>query len=184
VDGDEQAADIHGGALQAVYAYAREDIDWWAALLGRDLRNGMFGENIDLQGFDVNNAALAEQWQVGDVVLEVSAPRIACGTFGGWMGEKGWAKRFNGAKRPGAYMRVVKPGIVRVGDPVRVAWEPETKITISEVVDGILGDYEILQRVIDFAEDNPQWDISAVMPPWREYANFTPRAKTADIRNR
>jgi MOSC domain-containing protein YiiM len=184
VEGDEQATDFHGGALQAIYAYAREDVDWWAGQLGRDLRNGMFGENIDLQGFDVTNAALAERWQLGEVVVEVSAPRIACGTFGGWMGEKGWAKRFNCAKRPGAYMRVLKAGVVRVGDPVQVAWEPETKITLSEVVDGILGDYEILQRVVDFSEDNPHWDISAVMPPWRTYANFTPSAKTADTRSK
>lgn len=101
IEGDEQATDFHGGMLQAVYACAREDLNWWARQLGRPLRNGMFGENLDLQSFDVSNAALAEQWQLGEAVVEVSAPRIACGTFGGWMGEKGWAKRFNDAKRPG-----------------------------------------------------------------------------------
>ena len=32
----------HGGTDQAVYAYAREDLDGWAAELGTPLRNGMF----------------------------------------------------------------------------------------------------------------------------------------------
>jgi MOSC domain-containing protein YiiM len=33
----------HGGPDQAVYAYAREDLDTWAAALGRVLPNGVFG---------------------------------------------------------------------------------------------------------------------------------------------
>ena len=35
---------LHGGDDQAVYAYAREDYDWWQAELGRDLRGGFYGE--------------------------------------------------------------------------------------------------------------------------------------------
>ena len=34
----------HGGPDQAVYAYAREDLDFWEAELGRPLPNGVFGE--------------------------------------------------------------------------------------------------------------------------------------------
>ena len=40
----------HGGTDQAVYAYAREDLDDWAAQLGTPLRNGMFGENLTTAG--------------------------------------------------------------------------------------------------------------------------------------
>jgi MOSC domain-containing protein YiiM len=29
----------HGGRDQAVYAYAREDLDWWTEQLGRELRS-------------------------------------------------------------------------------------------------------------------------------------------------
>ena len=36
----------HGGDYQAVYAFAREELDWWADALGRELPNGMFGENL------------------------------------------------------------------------------------------------------------------------------------------
>src|SRR5215469_14872828 len=31
----------HGGRDQAVYAYAREDLDWWSVELGRELRDGL-----------------------------------------------------------------------------------------------------------------------------------------------
>jgi hypothetical protein len=44
------------------------------------------------------------------VVLEVCCPRIPCGTFQGWLARAGWIKRFTGAARPGAYLRVIEPG--------------------------------------------------------------------------
>lgn len=44
LEGDEQAdPKSHGGADKAVYAYAREDEDWWEAELGRPVPDGMFG---------------------------------------------------------------------------------------------------------------------------------------------
>jgi MOSC domain-containing protein YiiM len=63
VAGDVQAdKDNHGGPEQAVYAYAREDLDWWAARLGDgELRSGIFGENLTLRGVDPNGALLGER---------------------------------------------------------------------------------------------------------------------------
>src|SRR3954470_23334289 len=50
----------HGGDDQAVYAYAREDLDDWQRVLGRDLASGSFGENLTTQGIDVNAALIGE----------------------------------------------------------------------------------------------------------------------------
>ena len=70
---------VHGGPDQAVYAYAREDLDRWAAELGRDLPGGVFGENLTTSGLDVTGARIGERWRIGgEVLLEVSAPRIPC----------------------------------------------------------------------------------------------------------
>ena len=100
----------HGGDYQAVYAFAREELDWWAAQLGRDLPNGMFGENLTTSGLDVDGALVGERWAVGDeVVLEVCGPRIPCATFAARMGERGWVKRFSEVGRTGAYLSVVTP---------------------------------------------------------------------------
>ena len=89
----------HGGADQAVYAYAREDLDVWAAKLRRPLPNGIFGENLTTIGIDVNGALIGERWLIGrSLLLEVSCPRIPCTTFQGWLGEPGWLKRFMRAR--------------------------------------------------------------------------------------
>ena len=107
----------HGGPDQAVYAYAREDLDFWEAELGRPLGNGVFGENLTTEGIDVNGALIGERWRVGpDVILEASCPRIPCGTFQGWLAQAGWIKRFTQAARPGSYLRVIEPGEIRAGD--------------------------------------------------------------------
>ncbi|MEI7033753.1 MOSC domain-containing protein [Streptomyces pratensis] len=163
LEGDEQAADFHGGLLQAVYAYSTADLAWWANELGRPLRNGSFGENVDIEDFDVSGAVLGERWRMGAVVLEVMAPRMACGTFGAWMGEKGWAKRFNGERRPGAYLRVVEEGRISPGDPVEVLSRPRKRITVAEAVGAILDEQDVLKRIIDMADENPEWDRTAMM---------------------
>src|SRR5215469_4248415 len=67
----------HGGPDQAVYAYAREDLDAWQAELGKPLANGAFGENITTEGVDVNGALVGERWRIGDgPLLEACCPRI------------------------------------------------------------------------------------------------------------
>jgi MOSC domain-containing protein YiiM len=122
----------HGGDYQAVYAYAREDLDQWQTELGRELRNGIFGENLTTQGLDINGALIGERWRIGaDVVLEVAASRIPCRTFAGWLGEQGWVKRFTKAARAGAYLRVIAPGEIRVGDPVEIVHRPAHDVTTS-----------------------------------------------------
>ena len=61
----DQIFDIehHGGDDRAVYAYAREDYDWWQARLSRRLASGLFGENLTTEGVDVNGAVIGERWR-------------------------------------------------------------------------------------------------------------------------
>lgn len=122
----------HGGADQAVYAFAREDLDEWERALGRPLSHGVFGENLTTSGLDVNGAKIGERWRIGpDVVLEVTASRIPCRTFANWLGEKGWVKRFTQRGAPGAYLRVIEPGEIRAGDAIEIVHRPEHDITVA-----------------------------------------------------
>jgi MOSC domain-containing protein YiiM len=122
----------HGGLTKAVYAYATEDAEHWAALLGRDIAHGLFGENLRTRGLDVSGAVIGERWMVGaGVVLEVTCPRTPCATFGRRMGERGWVRRFAAEGRPGAYLRVVTTGVVEAGDEVRVIDRPDHGVTIA-----------------------------------------------------
>lgn len=122
----------HGGTDQAVYAYAREDLDWWQGELGVPLRDGVFGENLTTEGLDVNGALIGERWRIGrDVLLEVCCPRIPCGTFQGWLAQRNWIKRFTTAARPGAYLRVIEAGELQAGDPVAIEQRPGHRVTVA-----------------------------------------------------
>ncbi|MEY9843705.1 MOSC domain-containing protein [Streptacidiphilus sp. MAP5-3] len=139
----------HGGVDQAVYAYAREDLDGWEAELGRPLHNGVFGENLTSLGLDVNGALIGERWRIGsDVVLEVSCARIPCGTFQGWLERDGWIKRFTQAARPGAYLRVIEPGDIRAADPVEIVHRPDHDVTVALVFRAMTLEPDLLPRLL------------------------------------
>ena len=126
---------FHGGDDQAVYAYARWDLDAWETELNRDIANGVFGENFTTTGVDVTNAVVGERWRVGSggLELEVSRPRIPCRTFALWLEINGWVKTFTTSAVPGAYLRVVTPGTVRAGDRIEVIDRPDHGITVGVV---------------------------------------------------
>ncbi|MFB8084308.1 MOSC domain-containing protein [Streptomyces sp. NPDC055992] len=122
----------HGGSHQAVYAFAREDLDVWERELGRPLRNGCFGENLTTAGVRLGETLIGERWRIGDeLVLEVTSGRIPCRTFAGHLGEARWVKRFTQAAAPGAYFRVVAAGTVRAGDPVEIVHRPDHEVTVE-----------------------------------------------------
>jgi MOSC domain-containing protein YiiM len=124
--------DNHGGNRQAVYAYAREDLDWWQSELDRPLRSGVFGENLTTVGLDITEARIGETLRVGGrVILQITGPRIPCATFAAWMDEEGWLERFTRRARPGAYLQVVAAGQIRVGDPVMVEFRPDHDVSVG-----------------------------------------------------
>jgi MOSC domain-containing protein YiiM len=138
----------HGGPDQAVYAYAREDLDEWEAELGITLGNGGFGENLTTEDIDVCGALAGERWRVGpELILEVSCPRIPCGTFEGWLDREGWIKRFTQAARPGAYLRVLAPGEIRPGDPVVIEHRPDHDVTMELTFRALTTEPDLLPRL-------------------------------------
>lgn len=138
----------HGGIDKALYAVAREELDWWSAQLGRQLHNGQFGENLTTLGVQVDDAVIGEQWRVGSAVLEVSCPRIPCSTFQGFLGEPRWVKRFTEHGRPGAYLRVLESGDIGAGDNVERVFRPEHDVTIAETFRALTGDRALVPRLL------------------------------------
>jgi MOSC domain-containing protein YiiM len=161
--GDEQSdTENHGGREQALYAYAREDLDWWVERLSRELAGGVFGENITTVGVDVTGALIGEVWRLGTAVVQVTSPRIPCAVFAGWLDERQWVKRFADAGRPGAYLRVLEEGTVRAGDAIEVIGRPDVRVTIAESMTAFYGDAELMARLLRVEGRSAKWDEIAV----------------------
>ena len=161
IEGDEQAdRSVHGGVDKALYAYAREDTDWWEGELGRELPHGAFGENLTLGGVDVSGALIGERWRIGTALLEVSEPRFPCWKLGVRFGDPRMLKRFSLALRPGAYLRIVEEGELAAGDGVEIAERPDHDLAIAGFAHAYLEDRESLPRLLE---------VPAVSETWRDW---------------
>ena len=140
----------HGGDDQAVYAYAREDLDRWEGELGRSLPSGCFGENLTTTGVPISETVVGERWRVGaDLVLEVSDPRTPCRTFATFLGERGWMRKFTAAGAPGTYLRVIEPGSVQAGDGITVLSTPDHGVTVALAFRAMTTEPDLLPHLVE-----------------------------------
>lgn len=123
--------DSHGGTDQAVYIYGMADYAWWTNEVGKELAPGTFGENLNISELESSQFDIGDYLHIGEIILQVTAPRIPCGTFAARMEDPQWVKKFRHAERPGLYCRVIKEGIAKTGDFVSV--EKYTGKTLSIV---------------------------------------------------
>lgn len=123
----------HGGPDQAIYVYGAGDYEWWSKELGRDIAPGTFGENLTISELESAQFNIGDYLNIDEVTLQVTAPRIPCGTFAARMDDPQWVKRFRHAERPGLYCRVITDGFVRTGDPVSMERYVDETISISEM---------------------------------------------------
>jgi MOSC domain-containing protein YiiM len=94
---------------------------------------GTFGENFTISELESAQFNIGDILHIDDVILQVTAPRIPCGTFATRMNDPQWVKKFRQAERPGLYCRVLKEGFVQTGDPVSIERYMGETISILEM---------------------------------------------------
>ena len=130
----------HGGVDQAVYIFTVSDYNWWSQELEHTLVPGTFGENLLIEGFDSADCLVGDQFHIGEVVLEVTSPRIPCATIAARMNDKLFPKKFMAAERPGVYCRVLQTGTIETGmEVVRCGYEG-ARVPIIEHFRSFFGD--------------------------------------------
>lgn len=123
----------HGGPDQAIYVYGTADYEWWSRQLGKEISPGTFGENLTISELESAQFNIGDYLDIDEVTLQVTAPRIPCGTFAARMGDPQWVKRFRQAERPGLYCRVIKAGFIEAGEAVSVERYAGETISIVEM---------------------------------------------------
>ncbi|MFH5823541.1 MOSC domain-containing protein [Georgenia sp. AZ-5] len=131
--GDVQAdRKHHGGPEKALYVFDEAEAEYWAAELREPVPPGRFGENLRSSGIAVDDAEIGERWRIGDELeVEVTGPRTPCSTFGRWLKQDRWVKRFTAHGRTGAYLRVLVGGFVAPGSEITVVHRPGHGVTVS-----------------------------------------------------
>lgn len=125
VGGDRQATRKHHGRVwQAICLWSTEVIDTLAAE-GHPVAPGFAGENFTLSGIDWATLRPGARLEIGGrdgVVLETTAWATPCKTLNDVFTNRDF-RRIDVLRDPGAsrlYAKVLRDGVVRAGDPVRV----------------------------------------------------------------
>lgn len=123
----------HGGPDQAVYIYGGADYAWWSEELKKEIAPGTFGDNLTISDLESAQFNIGDTIHIGDVTLQVTAPRIPCATFAARMNDSQWVKRFRYAERPGLYCRVIRGEFVKAGDTISIEKYPGETISVLEM---------------------------------------------------
>jgi len=119
--------EIHGGPHQAVLLISSEAIAELNAL-GYSLYPGALGENITTIGVDRRQWRTGQRWRIGQAIVELTKPRAPCeslSVYGVGIQKAVYDAQVKAGDPSsplwalaGFYASVVRPGIVRPGDPI------------------------------------------------------------------
>ena len=131
--GDGQADLVnHGGIDKAVLAYSADHYSDWRIELGMsDLPFGAFGENLTVTGQSEADVCIGDRWGLGDVLLEVSQPRLPCWKLARRWRIKDLALRVDRTGRSGWYFRVLREGTLTAGSQCRLEDRPYPEWTVA-----------------------------------------------------
>lgn len=138
--GDGQAdLAVHGGPDRPILAYAADHYPRWQRELALPELPpyGAFGENFTLAGpLDETTVSIGDRFAVGDtVIVEVSQPRQPCWKLARRWNNKHLPNLVIQHRRGGWYFRVLQPGPVEAGMPLKLIARPTPKWTIARAFD-------------------------------------------------
>lgn len=124
----------HGGVDKACYLYAANHYAYWKEKYPNLPWNyGMFGENLTVDGFDENTIKIGSIYTLGEAKVQISRPRQPCYKLGIRFGDQSIIKQFVDSLLSGVYVRVLKPGHVKVNDEFILTEKNAYGISITEL---------------------------------------------------
>ncbi len=133
--GDAQADRVnHGGVDKAIYVYAVENYRFWENALGKTLGYGQFGENLTASGMGDEVVHIGDIFRMGAVEVQVTQPRVPCFKLGMRMEDADFVARFHFSGRVGFYLRVLKEGALKAGDPIELLHADPGKLNIRDAM--------------------------------------------------
>lgn len=135
LEGDSQSDLLnHGGEDKAVYAFASDRYEHWRALLSQsDLNNGAFGENLTISSLDESELCIGDKLVLGDLILEVSQPRVPCFKLGIALNNKDAPYLFTKSFSTGIYFRVKQEGFIEAGCDITVIKNISNAVSVQSL---------------------------------------------------
>lgn len=137
--GDYQAdLRVHGGPEKAVYGYSMANYAAWRAEYPRHsalLVPGGFGENLAVEGISESDLCVGDVHAIGSALLQVCQPRQPCFKFALRFDDTTLPKAMVRNGRSGWYYRVLRTGVIAVGDGVQLDDRPNPDFPFARLVE-------------------------------------------------
>jgi len=138
----------HGGEDKACYLYSASHYPFWEEKFPKlDWQWGMFGENLTIEGLDEANIHIGNIYKLGSALVQITQPRQPCFKLGIRLGNAKAVKMFVAAEKPGAYIRILKHGEVKIGDKMVLVESKTENFTLQKIFHLIYNATENLDAV-------------------------------------
>lgn len=131
IDDTQSDKEHHGGVDKAVCVYSRKYYNYLEAKYNLELPECAFGENLTILDLDDSEVCLGDRFQCGEVIFEVSQPRQPCWKISSVIGIKSLTSLIVKEAKTGFYFRVLKTGIIRRSDELKLILRVHPKFTIE-----------------------------------------------------
>ncbi|MCC2617690.1 MOSC domain-containing protein [Aestuariibacter halophilus] len=156
---------FHGGPHKALHQYSLvgyEILNKRFPLLHRSLHPGVLGENLTIADMDDESVCIGDTYRMGEVVLQVSGPRIPCWKINHRLNWPDVDKFI--AKRAicGWYFRVLEGGTLQKGYSVERTAQPHPGMSVASLV-RVIYDQQASASLLS------QWaTLPSLEPLWQE----------------
>lgn len=116
------------------------------------LHRGKFGENITVSHPDLmpSVVCVGDKFRIGTAQLEVTGPRHPCPKVDAMCGVSGVTRLASQHGWAGYFMRVIRPGIIHVGDTLELLERPYPGYSIQRISEGLWGPPEQQNNSVAF----------------------------------
>ncbi|MEG3765929.1 MOSC domain-containing protein [Alteromonas sp. 14N.309.X.WAT.G.H12] len=147
---DEQGnKKLHGGAEKVIHQFSHDGYHrLTSAFPDHAFPLGTIGENILIPGMNDENVFIGDRYRIGEVILQVSAPRAPCNKISHRYGIKN-LDRFVGKEGiTGWYYRVIETGVIHRNDPVTLLSRHDKTVSIGALMRAVhdLGDVDAAKQ--------------------------------------
>lgn len=128
---------FHGGPERALHQYALsgyETIIKQFPLLHKKAWPGSIGENISSDSMADDNVCIGDIYQIGEIKVQVSSPRIPCWKISHKFNMKGVDRIVASHAITGWYYRVLETGTIQVGDEITLLERPNPNLSVKQFV--------------------------------------------------
>lgn len=165
VNGDQQKNKrVHGGEHRAILMYSADHYVAWEQELGIRLPYGAFAENFTISHIDEDHVCIGDIFAIGpELLVEVSQPRQPCKQINQYWQREDLTQQVDVTGRTGWYLRVLHPGSVEVGMPVKLQKRPYSAWNIRRTASV----YQNRHRAALRTDAAKLSEIEALQPDWR-----------------